>query len=112
MNNEHAKLLAGVLSELGFKRSSDHESVKDLWFIDIKSGIELEVSYLSGKGRLFIYDAWNDRALCDIPVQFAGIGHLRHFIQSLQEPAHPIECYLEADTMADKDAFPEWAKMP
>lgn len=102
MNNEHAKLLAGVLSELGFKRSSNHESVKDLWAIDIKSGIELEVSYLSGKGRLFIYDAWNDRALCDIPVQFSGVGHLRHFIQALQEPKYSIECYLPDDTTANK----------
>ena len=99
------------LVELGFRKSSDHESAQDLYSITLKSGLELEISTLTGKGRIFVHDDWDDVSMCDIPVQFETPAHAFWFIRALTKPNQPVEFYKHgANTGADADPFPEWAR--
>ena len=100
------------LIELGFRKSSDHESAQDLYSITLKSGLELEISTLTGKGRIFVHDDWDDVSMCDIPVQFEAPSHLYWFVQAIIKPTQPVEFYKSGSTGADSEPFPEWARHP
>lgn len=81
------------LVELGFRKSSEHESAQDLYSISLKSGLELEISVITGKGRIFVHDDWDDVSMCDIPVQFETPAHAFWFISALTKPNQPVEFY-------------------
>jgi hypothetical protein len=100
-----------TLTELGFRKSSEHESARDLYSLTLKSGLELEISTLTGMGRIFVHDEWDDVSMCDIPVQFETPPHLFWFIRAITKPPHPVEFYKHgANAGADADPFPEWAR--
>jgi len=104
MNTEHAKLLQVVLAEMGFQKSSDHESCADLWHVTIKPGVELQVSHLSGKGVLFLHDEDDDVSMVDVPVAFGGVGHLNWFIEAIRQAEAPVIFYSIGETMDSKTA--------
>ena len=104
--------LHDTLTEMGFRKSSEHESAQDLYSISLKSGLELEISVITGKGRIFVHDDWDDVSMCDIPVQFEAPSHLYWFVQAIIKPTQPVEFYKSGSTGADSEPFPEWARHP
>ena len=88
-----SETVAETLVEMGFRKSSDHESAKDLYFTEVKPGLELEISIATGKGTLFIHNNQDDVSMCDIPMTFEGIGHLYWIIQAFRKPDSPAIFY-------------------
>jgi hypothetical protein len=80
----NAKLFHGCLVGMGFKKSSNHPELNDLHYLTVTEQVEIEVSYVTGEGRLFV-SADGDR-FESIPIQLKNLEQLHQLIDALRLP--------------------------
>lgn len=79
------KLKPENLAQIGFLKSGDHESVKNLFYKDLFTGLEIEVDCSNGDGKLSFFNPEKDLAVALLKLHFSSENQLMKFIEVIAD---------------------------